>query len=409
MQLDDLSEKQIDFLLNSDARINLAYGSVRSGKTVVSLIRWLDIVAHAPKDAGLLMVAKTERTLRRNILDLVQELISKKDFKLNIGLGECWIYGRKIYLVGANDERSENKIRGITLYAAYLDEITLYPESFIQMLLSRLSTKNAILLATTNPDSPYHFVKTKFLDRQSDLNLKSWHFVLEDNLTLDPEYVANLKSEYVPGSVYYKRYILGEWAVAEGAIFPFLTDNPRDGYVVDKLPPKFSRYVISMDFGQQHPTTMLVAGYSPSEKRWTIIKEFYTNNKTVAQFSKEFGTEILPICAEGNIESIDVDPGGGGLSLLEQLRLDYPELDDRGIIGHATKSDVAAELQRLSTALFKHEIVYYKPGCKRAIGEMMNYVWDAKAAERGKDEPVKKDDDGCDATRYLWNRISRLY
>jgi hypothetical protein len=183
----------------------------------------------------------------------------------------------------------------------------------------------------------------------------------------------------------------------------------RDGYVVDKLPATFSRYVVSIDFGQQHPTTMLLGGYYAPEKRWYIIKEFYTKEKTVSQFSKEFGTEILSACDVGKLESVDVDAGGGGRSLIEQLRVDYPGLANNARINHAIKSDVAAELQRLSTALFKHEVVYYKPGCKRAIGEMMNYIWDEKAAKLGKDMPVKKDDDGCDATRYMYNRITRLY
>jgi PBSX family phage terminase large subunit len=409
MELADLSPKQADFLINSDARINLAYGSVRSGKTVISLIRWLDVVAHAPAGANLLMVAKTERTLRRNLLDLVAELINKKDFKVNIGMGECTIYGRRIYLVGANDARSENKIRGLTLYAAYLDEVTLYPEDFIQMLLSRLSSRDAILIATTNPDSPYHFVKTKFIDRVKELNLKLWHFTLEDNLTLDPQYVDNLKAEYVPGSVYYKRYILGEWAVAEGAVFPYFTDDPKDGFVTINPPQYFEKYVISIDFGQQHPTTMIVAGYDNMAKKWFVIKEFYTHNKPVAQFSQEFGKEILPFCKKDRIVAIDVDPGGGGLSLLEQLRLDYPDLSGQGLINHAIKTDVATELQKLSTAIFNHELIFSKMGCKRVIGELMNYIWDAKAAEQGKDMPLKKDDDGCDATRYLWNRITRLY
>ena len=207
MQLQPISPKQRDFLLHSDARINLAYGSVRSGKTLASLLRWLYIIATAPKGANLMMIAKTERTLRRNLLDLIQELIEPSDFKLNSGYGACTIYGRKVYLVGANDERAENKIRGITLYAAYLDEATLCPSSFFRMLLSRLSDHNAILIATTNPDSPFHYIKKDYMDRASELNIKLWHFTLDDNNTLDPGYVESIKSEYV--GLWYRRFIGG--------------------------------------------------------------------------------------------------------------------------------------------------------------------------------------------------------
>jgi PBSX family phage terminase large subunit len=409
MKMQDLSPKQLDCLINSTARINLLSGSVRSGKTYVSCIRWLDIVAHAPKGANLMICAKNERSIRRNLLDLIASMINPKDFKLNIGMGECFIYGRKIYLTGANDARSEGKLRGLTLYACLADEITLFPEDFVGMLLSRLSDPGAILLCTTNPDNPAHYIKKKFIDRQKELDMKIWTFTMDDNYTLDAEYVKQLKAEYIPGSIFYKRFIQGEWAVAEGAVFPYFTDDPAAGYVVNEIPKSFSRYVVSVDFGQNHPTVFMLGGYSPSDKKWYVIKEFYINNKPVSQFSAAFGTEILPFCDVNLLESIDVDPGGGGLSLLTQLRQDYPELDGRGLINHAFKKDVATELQKMSTAIFNHELVFNRPGCKNVIGEMQGYVWDSKAAQAGKDMPIKTNDDGIDATRYLWNRILMLY
>lgn len=406
MKLQPLSSKQRDFLLNSDARINIAFGSVRSGKTLVSLLRWLYIVATAPEGANLMMVGKTERTVRRNLLDLIQELVDPEEFKLNSGFGECYIYGKKVYLVGANDERAENKVRGISLFAAYCDEITLFPESFVQMLLSRLSDPGAMLLATTNPDSPYHFIKTKFLDRADKINLKYWHFTMEDNKTLPPEYVADLKAEYVPGTVWYKRYILGEFALAEGAIYPFFTDDPKDGYVIDVLPNDFSRYVVAADYGQVHPSVFALAGFSPSLDRWVVIKEYYTSNKPNTEYAKEFDREIIHFNNQVIVpEHIDLDSAGGGLSLIQDLRVKYPTLDIR----HAIKVDVGAEIQSLAASLFTHKISIYKPGCPKGISELANYVYDEKAKNRGKDEPLKRNDDFPDCLRYLHNRIRHSY
>lgn len=399
MKLQTLSSKQRDFLLNSNARINLAFGSVRSGKTLVSLLRWLYIVATAPDGAGLLMAAKTERTLRRNLLDLLLGLVEPEDFKLNAGIGECWIYGKRIYLVGANDERAENKIRGITLYAAYCDELTLFPESFTQMLLSRLSVPGALLLATTNPESPYHYVKTKFIDRQSEINIKVWHFVLEDNLTLDPDFIADIKREYIPGTVWYRRMVLGEWTTAEGAVFPFFTDDPNDGFVINTLPDDLTTWIAAFDYGQVHPTVFLLAGYSISQQRWIVVKEFFTKEKVNSTYSEEFRREILDF--NDGVELVEVvgDPGGGGVSLLRQLEADYPFLS----VTAATKKDVSKELQDLATALFTHQIAIYRPGCPEGIKQLMGYVWDGKAKRGGKEEPVKINDDFCDALRYLHN------
>lgn len=408
MKLESLSPKQRDFLLNSTARYNIAYGSIRSGKTVVSLIRWLHLIATAPPsdDINFLMIGKTERTLRRNVLDLIINMVGPEDFRFNAALGECRIFGRRVYIAGANDERAAEKIRGLTLYAAYCDELTLFPEDVFNVLVGRLSTEGAMLIATTNPHSPYHYIKKQYLDRQDKLNLKSWHFVLEDNTTLPKEFIDDIKSTYIPGSVWYKRDILGEWATAEGAIFPFFTDDPADGFVITELPDDFTRYVVAMDYGQQHPTVMGLAGFSPAMKRWIVIKEFYTKNKTNATFSREFGNEILNYKGDSLIapEYTEVDPGGGGLSLILQLRNDYPYLN----IKHAIKTDVMAEVQSLATALFNHRISIYKQGCPQGIQELANYVYDEKAKKRGVDEPLKHNDDFPDMLRYLNNRISRI-
>ena len=402
MKLQKLSPKQRDFLLHSDARINIACGAVRSGKTLVSILRWLYIVATCPEGSGLLMCAKTERTLRRNILDLIAEIVGPDDFDLRSGVGECYIFGKKIYLVGANDERSENKIRGITLYAAYLDEVSLYPESFFQMLLSRLSVQGAILIATTNPDSPYHYIKTKFIDREKDLNLKYWHFILDDNLTLSEDFKTDIKREYVLGTVWHKRMVLGQWAAAEGAVFPFLTDDPKDGYVLSDLPNDLTTWLVAADYGQQHWTVFILAGYSPSLNRWIVVKEWFTKDKTNAVYSEEFNREILQFNGGVPIQEVNVDPGGGGLSLVRQFESDFPNIS----VASAHKKDVDKELQELATALFTKKIGIYA-GCQHGLEQLLNYTWDDKAKSRGKDEPLKVNDDFPDALRYLWQMCLR--
>ena len=402
MRLQPLSAKQRDFLLHSDARINIAFGSVRSGKTLISLLRWLYILATAPEGANLLIAGKTERTVRRNILSLIQDLVSPAEFNINYGVGECTIYGKRVYLVGANDERAENKIRGMSLYAAYCDELTLFPESFVQMLLSRLSDAGAILIATTNPDSPYHYVKTKFLDRVKELNLKYWQFHLEDNKTLPADYITDLKREYIPGSVWYKRYILGEFALAEGAVFPFFTTDPADGYVISDLPNDLTTWLVAADYGQQHWTVFILAGYSPSLQKWVVVKEWFTKDKTNSVYSEEFDREILRFNGGVPIQEVNIDPGGGGLSLVRQFESDYPNIS----VASAHKKDVDKELQELATALFTKKICIYA-GCQRGLEQLLNYTWDDKAKSRGKDEPLKVNDDFCDAIRYLHQMILR--
>lgn len=398
MKLMELSPKQRDFLLHSNSRINIAFGSVRSGKTLVSLLRWLHIVATAPDGSNLLMAAKTERTLRRNILDLIMELVDPEDFRLNSGLGECTIYGKKIYLVGANDERSENKLRGITLYAAYLDEATLCPESFFRMLLSRLSDPNAILIATTNPDSPAHYIKKNFIDRAEEINLKYWHFTLDDNKTLDSDYVDAIKKEYT--GLWYQRFILGLFVVAEGCVY----DLPEDKVCVDVVPESCDRYHVAIDYGITNPSHYLLFGRS--QGTWYVLKEWRWDSaksmrqKTDSELSKDLGTflewrgqKIVP-------NTIDIDPSA--TSFIVQTRQDYPELD----IVHAI-NPVLEGIRTVSTALANGALRINRAACPILLSEYASYVWDSKQQAKGEDVPVKMNDHAMDPLRYGAMRIFR--
>ena len=152
-------------------RINILVGSVRSGKTWISLIVWAFFVATSPKDGRYLMCAKTLAALKRNCLDLLQQMVGERNFKYSLAKKDAVLFGRTVYLEGANDTRSESKIRGLSLNGAYCDEITLLTRDFFNMLLSRLSAPGAKLIGTTNPDSPSHWLKKDFLDRADKLEL----------------------------------------------------------------------------------------------------------------------------------------------------------------------------------------------------------------------------------------------
>ena len=137
-------------------RINLLEGSVSSGKTWVSLVLWAFWVASMPQAKSYLMCGKSLIALKRNCLLLLQELVGESNFTFSIQAKEGYLFGRRVFLEGANDARSESKIRGMTLQGAYCDELTQFPEDFFTMLLSRLRLPGAKLIATTNPDAPLH-------------------------------------------------------------------------------------------------------------------------------------------------------------------------------------------------------------------------------------------------------------
>lgn len=216
-----LSEKQAAFLRAEDARINVLTGSVRSGKTYASLLKWALFVQGSEADSEFIMCGKTMITLERNCLTLLARLTGR--FTYSLSKKEGWLYGRRVWLEGANDEQAESKIRGLTLWGAYVDELTLVPEGFYRMLLSRLSAPGARLYATTNPDAPGHWAKEAVIDAAGP-DVAVWTFLLRDNVFLDPEYVEAIERQYT--GIWRERYILGRWTRAEGVIYPLFADEP---------------------------------------------------------------------------------------------------------------------------------------------------------------------------------------
>ncbi len=218
-------------------------------------------MASRPKDYLYMMCAKSLQTLKRNCLLPLQELFGKRNFTFSVNKKEGVLFGRKIMLEGANDQRSEGKIRGITLGGAYCDELTLFPKDFFTMLLSRLSEPGAKLIATTNPDVPTHWLLTEYLKNENLTDdLFRMFFHIDDNTTLDPQYVASLKKEYT--GVYYDRFIRGDWVVANGAIYKVFSNNPSAYDVgITAIPdlPHFDYINIGLDFGGNGSQHALVA------------------------------------------------------------------------------------------------------------------------------------------------------
>ncbi|SMB97804.1 phage terminase, large subunit, PBSX family [Thermanaeromonas toyohensis ToBE] len=385
------SRKQLDVIANTTARLNILDGSVRSGKTIASLVAWIMFVAEAPP-GELLMVGKTERTLKRNVLDPLEQMVGSKYFKLNRGAGEATLFGRRIYLAGANDERAEGKIRGMTLVGAYGDEITLWPESFFTMLLSRLSVSGAKFIGTTNPDSPYHWLMKNYLKRAGELNLKRWQFQLDDNLNLDPAYVEALKKEYT--GLWYRRYILGEWVQAEGAVYDMFDDTV---HAVDEIPQQFIRYYVGVDYGTNNPTVFLLIGQH--EDKLYVIDEYYWDSsergrqKTDAEYSRDLQEFI-----KGRYpQAIVIDPSA--TSFITQLRRDGVRL-----IRQADNA-VVDGIRTVAAFLSQKRLFVYRKKCPNLLREFTTYVWDTQAQKRGEDRPLKQNDHALDSLRYVLHTI----
>jgi len=386
----NLSPKQNQTLKESTARMNFWVGAVRSGKSYVSLIRWLEYIQEAPP-GNLLMTGKTASTIKHNLVDEICNLIGA-DAKYYSGKNELNLWGRRIYLVAAVDERSEQRIRGSSYAGAYVDEASLIPESFWTMLLSRLSIPGAKLFATTNPDSPFHYIKKQYLDHKDELDMKTFEFYLDDNPSLTEEFKTNLKQEY--RGLWYRRYINGEWCLAEGTIYDFFDEKIH--CINHNMTPGLAQdYYVGIDYGTTNPCAFVLLAHNPNTypNMWIEKEYFYDSEKHNRQKTDTEYAEDLRNFIEGYpIRTIYIDPSAASFKL---------ECQRGGIRNILDAENEVLDGIRFVATLLTNGTLKITRQCPNLIKEMAAYVWDSKAKNLGEDKPLKKNDHLQDALRYL--------
>jgi PBSX family phage terminase large subunit len=384
-----LSQKQAWSIKRATKRLNIWDGSVRSGKTVGTIYAFLKYIPTAPP-GDLLLAGKTIDALKRNVISPIQDLVGEHA-TYHPGLREMRIFGRTLYTVGASDERSEGKIRGATIAGGYGDELTLWPESFFNMTLSRMSVAGAQFFGTTNPDNPNHWLKKKFIDRKEYLDMARFHFKIDDNPFLPREYVEALKKEYV--GLWYKRFIEGLWCVAEGAIFDFFDESKH----VLQTYPEASYYDVGIDYGTTNPCVFILFGVNPNgqPKIWAEREYYYdpvklNRQQTDVEFSKDFKSFIEPVAKK--VRNIYCDPSAESFQL--QLRRD-------GVYGLQDANNEVLDGIRTVARMLQHgDFAIYKE-CKNYINEMYSYAWNPKRQMIGEDVPLKVNDHAQDCARYV--------
>lgn len=393
----DLSDKQEEFFATSTSFINLAEGAVRSGKTFVNLFRFSEhALTSAPGD--MMVLGKTERTVKRNVISPLKQIARGEDFRIRYvqGSGELWINDRLIHVVGANDVSAQDKIQGATLAGSYCNELTLYPEDAWKTLIDRHSVTGAKIFADCNPDSPYHWLYKDYMHGElvEEEDLLSLHFELDDNPNLDEEYKRRIVRLHPPGTLWHKRMVLGEWVVAEGAVYEQWDEAT---HVVDRMPGTPDKVVIGIDKGTQNATVFLAAGRVKGV--WYIFDEYYHSGfesgvqKADIEYSADFARFLQRIVYHPT--QIIIDPSA--LAFKVQLRRD-------GILRVVdADNSVVDGIQAVSTALTGGTLKVLGR-CEYLRAEFPSYAWDPKKQEKGEDAPIKRNDHALDALRYIASR-----
>ena len=269
--------------MESYHRWNISLGATRSGKTYLDYFRIPYRILNAP-DGHIVLLGNTQGTLERNILEPMRNIwggglvgsISSTTGKVNL-------FGRSCYALGADKVTQVSKLQGAGLAYCYGDEITTWAEPVFQMLKSRLDRKGACFDGTCNPDSPGHWFH-RFL--QSDADIYSMRFTIDDNSFLSPEFVEALKKEY-SGTVYYDRFILGLWKAAEGAIYRTFADN-AERFIADVPPADITFCTAGLDFGGNGSAHALnLTGFTKELGKIVTLDEWYSKEElTPAQLEE---------------------------------------------------------------------------------------------------------------------------
>lgn len=395
-----LAPKQLEFILNATAKWNLAHGPVRSGKTVGSLFAFMQMVQECP-DSQIWMIGHTCETIYENAVRLLLEASGESN-PLSIfrpyltwhpGKRKLLYMDKTISTLGAKDEGAIGAIQGKTFSLCYCDEMTLYPESIIDMIDTRLSNPHSKGVASMNPSHPEHKLK-KWIDKAEEGN-KAYYalqFMIEDNPFLDGEYKLRMKESL--SGLFYKRNYLGLWCQAEGAIFEFFD---KKIHVVNKPPRAAEYWIVGVDYGSVNAFAAVLIGvstgkYTQSGKMLWVEAEYYWDPKVKGRqkTNSEYADDLQEWLEPYAIKGIYMDPSAEAFQIELQRRKMH--------VIHA-KNDVVNGIQYMTDEMKKGNL-FVMDTCPNLIRELQGYVWDPKAAKQGYDEPLKLNDHAIDSCRY---------
>lgn len=372
----------------------IADGAIRSGKTLSMSLSYVIWAMTTFTDQNFGMCGKTIGSFRRNVLFWLKLMLRSRgygvvdhraDNLLVVTRGDVTNY---FYIFGGKDERSQDLIQGITLAGCFFDEVALMPESFVNQATGRCSVDGSKFWFNCNPDGPYHWFKINWIDKIIEKNLLYLHFTMDDNLSLSEKIKARYRAMY--SGVFYQRYILGLWVVAEGVIYDMF--NQAKHVVTQLLDLVRDIYYVSIDYGTQNATVFLL-WCKNRQGKWICIKEYYYSGRdeTEQKTDGEYADDLKEFLGGTKPKAVIVDPSAA--SFIAELR-------KRGYTIKKARNDVLDGIRFVAT-LLNQELIAFSSECRNTILEFNSYIWDAKACERGEDKPIKQHDHAMDAVRYF--------
>lgn len=399
-----LSKKQLKIMTwwmpgseHSDKDAIIADGAVRSGKTVAMSFSYIVWAMESFKDEQFGMAGKTIGALRRNVVGTLKRMLTSRgyhvgdDHTANMLTVSKGLVENHFFLFGGKDERSQDLIQGVTLAGMFFDEVALMPRSFVDQAVARCSVDGSKLWFNCNPAGPYHWFKLEWLDQLERKRALHLHFTMDDNLSLS----NSIKERYrrMFAGIFYKRYILGLWVLAEGIIYDMFDQTK---HVLPTIERAYTQYYVSCDYGTQNPMTFGLWGLF--KHVWYKVKEYHYDGRQNARqkTDEDYYNDLVAFVGAIRPLAVIVDPSAASFIAAIQKRGKF--------VVRKAKNDVLEGIRNVATALTTSRI-RYNDCCKETFREFASYVWDEKASDRGEERPVKQNDHQMDADRYFVNTI----
>lgn len=407
-----LSNKQKEFIQNANKRYNIKTGATRSGKTYLDILYTIPsrIRERSGKDGLSVILGVTNSTIERNILQPLRELYGDKLVGTINSHNVARLFGEEVYCLGAEKVSQASKIRGASIKYCYCDELAEYNQEVFELLKSRLDKEYSVLDGALNPESPTHWLK-QFID--SDVDIYCQTYTIFDNPFLPPQFVKNLCKEY-EGTVYYNRYILGQWCNAEGLIYTRFANDPTKYKWTKKkdddnydLPSGIT--IIGIDYGgtksgQAFVCTRISNDFKQvitlgSEKHMGDIDPDDLENLEI-----EFAKKIM---FKYNCEIDYMLPDNEEVVLIRGLKRRVQEMGWSTIVRGCTKEPINDRIDCGRTMISYGILYYIEEECQTFVDALSSALWDDDAKEDTRLDDFTTDIDTIDAWEYSWCRFMK--
>ena len=382
MKITSKQKEVVDCIKYDNPKILICSGAKRAGKTWILIYAFIAHIAkYENKGYSFILGGTTQSSIRRNVLNDLEDILG---YEIKLSKDSSFkLFGNKVYCFHGANSDSYKAMRGFTSYGAFLNEATTLHDSFVKEAISRCSGNGARIYMDTNPENPTHTVKTDYVDKDGQLlsngqlNIKAFNFTLYDNTFLNKEYIESIEAS-TPSGMFFDRDILGVWVSSEGVVY---TDFDKNKHYIKNVDTELKKVFCGVDFGWEHYGSIVVIGLGLNNKYY-LLKEYAYKHKDIEYWI--------------NIAKSIVKEYGNINFYCDHARPDYiNKLKVNGIRAINARKEVMEGISTVATLFKTDKLLVLEDNVNIFKNEIYNYVW-----AKGKDEPVKQNDDVLDSLRY---------